>query len=188
MLFVLVYLLFFAVDMLAATNFLVLGMMSMSYLVAGVGFFTLFLLLKRKDICISHLKKQWIFYFFVFNVILVTGYNLNRCIPNLLNLIINHDIDFYLGHFVAGFSGFLLILMLRWAKKSSPVWRWMVYSSAAVLCHYALWEILTPVPVVIYRYYGIVDLCILFGWLMIVHTVLKEELVQSGYLSNTALR
>lgn len=187
MVFVLGYLLFFAVDILAANGFLILGMMPMSYLTAGVGLFATIIILKRLSICVRLITKRLLFYSFILILVVTVLVKLIVNIRTMLGLDRWIDFGFFISHVIAIFTIVLLILLLTIGRQSNSLWRWMVYSLATSLSHYALWEILSPVPPIIYRYYGIMDLFILFGWLMIVRTLLKEELAQNGYTANPSL-
>ena len=186
MIFVLGYLLFFAVDILAANRFLTLGMMSTSYLVAGVGLFVLVILFRRINVCIYYIKQPLPVYIFLLILGLTVSLKLviNGWILLNLDTLINFEI--IADHIITGITLALLLMLITIWKQKNPLWSWIVFSLAADLCRYILWEILSPVPSIVYRYYGIMDLFILFGWLMIVHTLLKEEFAQGGHISNTS--
>jgi len=185
LLFALGYLLFFAIDILLANNFWVLGMMYTSFLTAGVGVFTIIFMLRRMPICLMSIKPKFLIIGFLTLVSFISFRNL---IGNQFLIPIPFIEELYesMRSVIAGIASLLLVLFFIFQKKKNELKRWMIYSLIAILCHFLLWEILSPVPPLIYRYYGIMDLIILFGWLMIVHTLLKEELRQSGYYPNTS--
>ncbi|MFC1502473.1 hypothetical protein ACFL6A_03575 [bacterium] len=152
----------------------------MAYLVAGVALFLLLFL--RKRLCFFPQGKYtpflilyliFIFLTFILNLFL----GLNKIIPNiafgntmLFAKIINWVLTFYLIIFTVVFY------KLIFSRKDS-LFKWIRISILGGILRFGIHLVIPLLPVVIFVYMGVLDLIILFGWLMTIVTISQKELL-----------
>jgi hypothetical protein len=166
------YVLFFAMDILLYSGIQLLGMLPMALLISAVSFFIVFLLwsVNRSAIGRNSIRfnRVWMFY--------LGG-------TALFNLLWNLH-PFYRKHFeffdknwrifnvlfdltLIAASGLIFFYTL-FSKRHSPAYRWHVFVSAYIfirnLAPSIIWE---KIPPLVWRFDGILDMPILFCFLMV---------------------
>jgi hypothetical protein len=177
MIFALLYLLLFLLDILASSRFLVLGMIPMDYWVASVGFFCGGLMMRKWSFIHIHFRHPGLTTCFLVYMILTAS--LRFCEGSSRLLLQAAGIDLLVvaaipDVFLLAFHAAAAVLVLALGRLSSTLSRWMCFSAAAGGLHYAVLEIYGG-SILLHRYDGVLDLVMLFGWLMIVHTLLRKE-------------
>jgi len=169
------YLLFFAVDILIATRFDVLGMMPVHYIVAGVGIFFCFFLSKRLrffPLSEKFLLSPSIFYVYILIISIFHFMNANS--PILISLkVISSTIELP-SDILLIMSGIVFFLSLFTMPFRHSLSRWVLFSAVAGIVRYSI-EYVFPNSILLLRFGGVFDFIMLFGWLMIIVTILKME-------------
>ena len=181
MYFSLFYILFFTLDILLVSNFEVLGMIPMNFLVAGTGLFSFFYLLRHN----KFLKINSRFYFFsklfLSYIILISLFNLVQGAYPVFSSFIYLSkekwfaISSLLNKIPFVFSLVILFIAFFILPLKSSLNCWIFYSAATGLVRYGILVLVKTLPPLLYRYYGVFDLIMLFGWLMIINTSIKKE-------------
>jgi len=169
------YLLFFTFDILLATKFWVFGMMPVHYIVAGVGIFLSFFLFKRLHFFPSSEKFPLfpgILYVYILFISFSHFMNANSRI--LINLkVISSTIELP-SDILLIMSGIVFFLSFFTMPLSHSLSGWVLFSAAAGIVRYSV-EYVFPYSNLLLRYGGVFDFIMLFGWLMIIVTILKME-------------
>jgi hypothetical protein len=178
MLFAFVYILFFMLDILIIHDFSTLGMIPIGHLVAGVSLFMILFLRKKSKMFPEDDNRWGVYTFFIVYVysILFTNLFVNIGVisfiyPKLELNVLSYYMDFYL----LAFSVFYLYLYRNGLWKNEDLSKWMRWSIIFGLLKPALHVVIFEIPISIYRYWGIVDLAMLFCWLMIITGLIKLE-------------
>ena len=191
MYFAFLYLLVFAFDILVVTRFHVLGMIPMSYLVSGVGCFFLYFLLRKKQFFPVHFKYSLFIYIYILYVFImfVSNFIIGNYRILVFASILNNSNEFLsdmttYSRQLLFFLSLILILMIihMILSKKAPSF-WIIISTGVYPLYYIIGdffiygEVCIPVktPSLIYRYSGIFDLIVLFGWLMVMRIMLDKE-------------
>jgi hypothetical protein len=169
------YLLFFSVDILLATNFDVLGMMPVHYIVAGVGIFSSFFLFKRLHFFPSS-EKVLLFPRIFYGYILVISFFhfMHANSPILINLKVMSKTIELPSDILLIMSGIVFFLSLFTMPFHHSLSRWVLFSAVAGIVRYSV-EYIFPYSILLLRYGGVFDFIMLFGWLMVIVTILKME-------------
>ena len=181
MYFALFYILFFGVDILLVSNFQILGMIPMSFLVAGTGVFLIFYLLRHNKIFKIDSRSSFLFNLFVPYIILISFFNLVRGTYPVFSPAVHFSTEkwfaitslIYKVIFILSLIVFFSAFSMLFLKHSLN--RWVFYSAAIALIRYGIPIFLKILPPLLYRYFGVFDLIMLFGWLMIISTFIKKE-------------
>jgi len=99
----------------------------------------------------------------IFNSIIHLSPNRWFTIKSLVDIII----------FIVSLIIFFGCLLMASSKHS--IYRWIFYSAGAALIRYGTSIFLKTLPSLFYRYSGVFDLIMIFGWLMIINTSIKKE-------------
>ena len=178
MLYALIFILFFALDILFVTKFQVLGMIPIHYLTAGVGV-SFFVNYKHYKKSLRYfLESHLIFILFMLYILTTTLYHFIIGLQVLLDSM-SLDIPTFINQSCAG--NIILIIMtcalmlpaITSIKKT--VSKWIIFSTIFSLLCNLLDIFMYRFDNVIYRYSGVVGLLMIFGWLMIILTLLNEE-------------
>lgn len=183
------YLFFFALNILLATRFFVLGMVPMHFLVAGVGFFVCFYLGKRFSLFPIYKKDSILPKIFFAYVLIVSLFNFfgGLCFSIGLFREFLLRMHFIPDQALCAFSGFLSLWISFLVPLKSSLLKWMLYSVVAGFIRYSV-PLVFGLPVWLYRYLGVLDLIMLFGWLMMIITLMRLEYGFESYVTrDTAL-
>jgi hypothetical protein len=173
MIFAGLFVLFFALDILVEFSFQAMGMLPMSFLISAVSIFIVFLLwsVNRSAIGRNSIRfnRTWMFY-------LGGTASLTLLIRGLAFYVRNFEFfhtnfRFFYMYFLNSTtiiaSGLIFIYTL-FSKKCSPAYRWhlcvSLYTFIRNLAPSIIWE---KIPVLVWRFDGILDLPILFCLLMV---------------------
>ena len=182
MYFALFYLLFFTLDILLLLKFQALGLIPMEYFVAGVGMFCGVIFLKdsrRFEILKIH---RFVMHLFMCIVFLISISSL--ILPIFCTLLCK---DAQVGFRVVKIreivllvcSGILFVSALILIDKEIRLRRWFLLSSIGGILRFSIMRVdqffPDPFPFLIWRYLGVFDLIMLFGWLMILHALIHAE-------------
>lgn len=170
------YLIFFALDILIVGNLMSLGLVPMDFLIAGVGFFFCFYVVKRFSIFTHHTKYSILPKLSFTLIVLVSVFNLFEalCMSIKIFLVFMVRIGFVPEWVFSVFSGLLSLLIVFLIPLKPSLSRWMLYSVVTCFVRYCL-PLIIGLPELLYRYMGVFDLIMLFGWLMIIITLLRLE-------------
>jgi hypothetical protein len=170
------YLIFFALDIFIVSNLKSVGMVPMHFLIGGVGFFFCFYVGKRFSIFNHHTKYSIIHILSFALIVLVSVFNLFAAISMSIKIfqVFMVRIGFIPEWVFSVFSGLLSLLIVFLIPLKSSLSRWMLYSAVTCFIRYCI-PLVIGLPELLYRYMGVFDLIMLFGWLMIIITLLRLE-------------
>ena len=179
MLFAFLIILFFAIEILFITEFTTLGMTPMNYTVAAIGIVFLVQLCNYKRIILNIYSSKVIHYLFCLFVLVIILFNIFTAIQQIIQEIVAvNQIFIFIGDIIYTvlviFSLFLLILIWHKKLKSTLNW-WMVFSIIFGTIGWLIKIIFGEWPKVITRYSGVFDLGMLFGWFMIIFSLIKYK-------------
>jgi hypothetical protein len=172
------FILFFYLDIFISLHFVAIGMMPMAYLITAVALFVSIVLIQANrnlfDRPERRLNRIWIFLLIVFAVI--------HFIWNLFGGFFADIFQIDLGLFsqlaesvLCGISSILLFLTLI-HQFNTVYYRWQVFCAFSIFIQavlpVTLWRIM---PEKVYRYYGLLQMPMLFGLLMMVDSILKKR-------------
>ena len=188
MIFAICFILFFALDILLVTQFEALGMVPMNYFVAGVGVFFLVrlrnhLLVKERDA-----NGRWVYLFFYLFILFISVFNL---ISGIFSFLHPHEFlsriwlqaENWTNYTLILFALFLSYKILRSAPRENFFFKWLLFSSIAGVVRFGMLLPFIKTPIILYRYLGIFDLIMVFGWLMIIIGSMHKE-YRFGYNSD----
>ena len=181
MYFAFLYLLFFAVDILFVTHFEALGLMPVHFLVAGMGLFFSGCLLKCSFPFEDGKQSRLFRRVFLIYILIISLFNLaNGCLRSFSSVSrISLDkwfaVDFWINGAILTFSLILFFLFFSAMPLRHSLSRWMLYSVGAGILRYGVGHVWRPLPVLLFRYMGVLDFIMLFGWLMVIDTLLRRE-------------
>jgi hypothetical protein len=174
------YILFFALDILAATRLQVLGMIPVHYLVAGVGFFLSVFLVRRHHFWNSTGIKPIFLILFYSYVILISLLNFILASSRAFYSLGFIRITIFLPAIIITIITALMILFLLFKLPMKYVLsKWILFSMVAGFVRYSV-ESFISLPFILFRYSGVLDLIMLFGWLMIIVTLVRMEFAFEG--------
>lgn len=164
------FLLFIALDILVSGQFQSMGMSPMEYFVAGMGFSFIFYYLRRFRGRASLPARRMDL--FLMGVGLISCWSLFSIYHVLFihtRLLIK--LELILSLYVALFFSVLTLSLLekRWRRS------WLTGASLVTALRYLEACVVRPTPNWLWRYGGVMDLVMLFFWLMILMDVLKKE-------------
>ena len=185
MYFALFFLIFFAIDILLACRFEILGMIPMYYLVAGVGFFSSFFFcsrISRMPFTSNNRIVPLLFSLHIFLITLDRFYVASRRF--ILEIFEFRLPSIYLTDWLMLISsGFVFLIISITFVEKSKVWNWIKYSLVAGFLNGLLY-LLFGSKSIFFRYAGIPDLIMIFGWLMVMVTLLEEESDTDVYINS----
>ncbi len=152
----------------------------MAYLVAGVALFLLLFLRKRLDFIPQGKYTPFFLIFYLFFIFLVLILNVLLGLSNLygdiafgntmlFEKIMNWFLTFYLIIFIVVFH------KLIFSGKDS-LFKWIGISLLGGILRFGIHLVIPFLPIMIFVYMGVLDLIILFGWLMIIIVISQKEL------------
>ena len=169
------YILFFALDILAATKFQVLGMIPVRYLISGAGFFFVIFTSKRLSFFrLNHagtIIPQFFFFYILFIACMSFLIASSRALQHLSIISMIHSPAMIVQTVI---SAILIFIILFTKQMKSEISGWMLFSVVAGFVRYGV-EAFISLPFILYRYSGVLDLIMLFGWLMIIVTIVRME-------------
>lgn len=184
MYFALIYILFFSIDMLIETRFKMFGLLPTMYISAAVGFFLIGLLIRKK------LVKEWQngvrmdVILIIVSILTITAIRFAAALFSLLSKITSLEnplsslaSNFAESDFLRLFFFFLTAIFLRtpltinkkivgWFYFSMCVWlirHYIIFFFVKYSMKFHVWGI------------GPQEMIMVFGWLMMIHTLIKEE-------------
>jgi len=188
MYFALFYIFFFALDILIATRFETLGMIPMNFLVSGVSLFMIIFMRMNKSAVKRAMEEDppfYLLYTFIIATFLINFYHgafrffvLTYIMPPMTEFL--YVLDHYIDIAMILLSLTLFISVLTHCDLSAAVCRWSLQIAVTAFFKYSLWWFSwvrygSPGHHLLMRYGGVMDLAIIFGWLMVVSTTLKKE-------------
>ena len=179
MYFALFYILFFAIDILIVFRFETLGMLPANYLVAGVGTFCIFNLVKRFSFIPERVRDSYVSKLFIFHLFTMTCINLAIGFLVIIQSILSHitTSSFIVSiQWIAFFTSLAVNLFITFnIKLKGSIFFWMFFSVTVSTFRWGIVAIPPEVHALIHRFSGVVDLIMIFGWLMIIVQILKRE-------------
>ena len=181
MYFALFSLLFFALDILLIFKFQALGLIPMEYLVAGVGLFCTVIFIKQyKFFKILNLHKILTSLFISYVFFVAVG---NLILPTFTHFFKNVEHRFIYDYVkdlaLLGYSVILCICIAAFFGIRGNLTKWIFFSAIGGILRFSILRIdhlfEPPISILIWRYLGILDMIMLFGWLMIIHTLIHAE-------------
>jgi hypothetical protein len=175
MLFAFLYVLFFAFDILLATQFLVLGMMPMHFVVGGTGLFFIFFLIRRHHF--FTVKRMGTLFPKIFwgYIVFITASNIFHATVRAFRSLGIISFDWFPPVFIIiVVSALLAVLAPFTLSMEHTLSRWLLFSLIAGVVRYGI-EALFTLPVIVWRYLGVLDLVMLFSWLMMIVTMMRME-------------
>jgi hypothetical protein len=177
MVFAIIFLIFFTLDVLVFFQFLFFGLIPERLLFMAVGFFTLWVMISNRSLIIQK-RRDPIFY----GWILAIGgmiYDRMNCIVfdfwRLFGLQGLDDRVFYpVNSTLVLLSLSVLILSFKLMNKKHGLYKWYLFTGFALVFK-SLLDLLIVYPQWLYRYAGFTDLPIMFGWLMIVSQIIHMK-------------
>ena len=175
-----VLILFFAFDILIITRFELLGMLPIHYLVSGMGA-SFFINVKKYNNIMMYDQRSRCFLNMSFIYFLLISLFHFSCGFRVVigKLFISDDTWFQIEsviHFIFVFIAFSLLIVNIFIRSfHDTLFRWTFYSLSVVVLKYGILIFMKNLPTLLFRYFGIFDLLMLFGWLMIIITLIKEE-------------
>lgn len=173
-----IYLTLISIDILLVTRFEVFGMLPMSYFVAGTGASFLIFIYKYGAPLFFKLKQRYLIIIFLLNILLISLFQLFTGIRYIVgdplivsDLLIKIELAF---NTYMGISFFLLTILIIVSLNKSMS-EWLLYSSIIGFVRYGIEFFMGILPNLLYRYLGILDIFMLFGWLMILTTLINEK-------------
>lgn len=179
MYFAIFYLFLISVDILIIFKFKVLGMLPMSYFVAGTGVSFLFYISKYWNSIFVSYKKRYLFIIFIINIFLISLFQLLTGVRHIVGKTFISDYlwiqisDVFDGFIIISFL-FIIIILLK-ASLNHILSKWLMFCAIIGFTRHGIECILRILPEIIYRYLGVLDIIMLFGWLMIITTFINEE-------------
>jgi len=153
----------------------------MIFLISAVGLFTfvfmgrsLFPFPSRKE---RNLMEGWILTIFLIVIYHLLLASMGFLPKSLHSLCIKKVIEFS-GYVDVAFSFFaflLFFLTLFVLSRRDPVFKWLLFTAVFTTLSYLISVCWDPMPSLVFRYSGVFDLPMLFGWLMIIHTLILER-------------
>ena len=170
------YLLFFALDILVVMEFAALGMIPMNYLVAGVGFFCCYQGGKCFSQFSNYRRSSFIYCLFFFYILIISLSNFFWGNFRIVRYIFKLSVFFEIvpAWVLFALSGILSLSIAVFLPMSSSLSRWMLFSSLAGAVRFGITFIFSG-SIFLHRWDGVLDLVMLFGWLMIIITYLRME-------------
>ena len=180
--------LFFTFNIILISKFKTLGMIPMHYLVSGMGASLFFNVKKYNNIMIYDQKSRCFLNlsFVLFFLISLFHFSYGFRVA-LGKLFISDDTWFQIIsviYFIFVFvSCLLFIINIFIIFFKNTLFKWTFYSLSVIVLKYGILILLKNLPTLLFRYYGIFDLLMLFGWLMIIFTLFKDkyEVESFGY-------
>ena len=179
MYFALIYLFIFGLDILLIHKFQALGLMPMDYLVAGVGVFCSLLFMKQYKSFRMLKREETVFKIFILYVLIVALFRFGTPIMSLIYASLKLKVlyDSAIEYILTGYSILLCIIIPVVMDMKAKLPRWLFFSTfSAIFASLQLHLFFNhSLSILIWRYSGIFDLFMLFGWLMIIHTLMHAE-------------
>jgi len=177
--FSLLYIMFFVIDLLIVTYIIftipVIGMIPLNYFIAGVGTFIILFLSKKRNSIQVKFKYRFVFWIYYIHIIILSVHNLFIATSHLHLIDSGGLISKILSYIIIMISFFIFLFIPRFETFKYRIIRWIYFSSWFV-CIRSILDILPlRLPIKIYMNLGIITLPMLFSWLMIIDSMLKEE-------------
>jgi hypothetical protein len=177
MLFAVGFILFFYLDIFISHRFMAIGMMPMAYLITAVALFVSIVLFRANPAVFDRgerlLNRVWILSLFFISIIQF----LSNMLTNLARILSMDTLalDWIIAHALLGVSMLLLVFTLI-ERHNTIYYRWQVFSALSCLIQALLpvtiWRVM---PIKVYCFYGLIQLPMLFGFLMMIDSVLKKR-------------
>jgi hypothetical protein len=178
LIFALGFVLFFALDALIIFNFDILGMLYMNFLMSGTGLAYLVFCLNKRYVLRDLMQSSFLYILLLLHVLSVLIYHTFTMMNYLLRFTSADNISMFDTHYGWGetcLSVVLLIIFVFRMPSKSPLYRWIVAALFVTALRYLEIAIIDPMPMLLYRYDGILDLGVLFIWFVIADRVLRWE-------------
>jgi len=177
MYFALLYIIFFTLNIFILMRFQGIWGIPVSFVVAGVGLFCTYEFNKHQSFCDFPLHYSKYFKFFIFYIFLLSSiyfiYGFGAIISRIVKFqfLIFDAISEKLLFIISSITTiiFSILLYLR-----SYIIKWIVFSSLICTIHWGI-IIFIGKPMPFFFYYGLFDMFMLFGWLMIITILIKRE-------------
>jgi hypothetical protein len=171
------FLLFFYLDIFISLRFIAIGMMPMAYLVTAVALFVSVILFRANPAIFDRgerrLNRIWILALFFISLLQFLS-NMQSDVSEILSmdgLVLTQIID----QVLFGISTLLVIVTLIERHKTT-YYLWQIFSAFScfiqALLPVTVWRLM---PVKVYLFYGLIQLPMLFGFLMMIDSLLKRR-------------
>jgi len=171
------FILFFVLDIFVSSRFTSIGLMPMTYLIGAVSLFVSIILFRANPAIFDRgerrLNRIWILCLLTISVLEFLA-NMQMHLAQMLS----SDIIRLSQIFDAAFFGISLILAVSTILEKHPTgfYRWQVFAALSNFLQSVLpvtvWRVM---PEKVYLYYGLIQLPMLFGLLMMIDSVLKRR-------------
>ncbi len=171
------FIVFFYLNIFISLRFLALGLMPMAYLITAVAFFVSIILIRANPVIFNpaerRLNRIWICCLIFISISEFASNNLMQ-LSRILSVEVI-PLSRILDHAGFGISCILLSFTLT-AGRKTVYHRWQVFSAFSIFVQFMLpvtiWRMM---PVKVYLFYGLIQLPMLFGMLMMIDSVLKRR-------------
>jgi hypothetical protein len=155
-----------------------IGMMPMAYLITAVALFVSIVLIRANPTVFSHperrLNRVWILSLIVFAILQFVSNMWGDVLCDILRV----KIIIFLGFIdwvLFGVSSILLLFTL-FGRQKTIFYRWQIFCALSIfiqaLLPVTIWRLM---PVNVYTFYGLIQMPMLFGLLMMIDSVLKRR-------------
>ncbi|MCK5147677.1 hypothetical protein KAR48_13040 [bacterium] len=173
MIFILSYLGFIALDMLIITGFISFGQLPVNFFLIGTGFTVVLYLYKYILPSITDIGYKRLIVLFSMPIIITCMDRLFDSTYTFIQIFYNFS-----GHPTYNFIRKTILILffcvqIIYIIKCRPFRRWLLFSSiSGLLLH--LYHMFFKITLMVYRFYGILDFIVLFGWLMVLVDLIRE--------------
>jgi hypothetical protein len=171
------FIIFFYLDIFISVNFTAIGMMPMAFLITAVSLFVSIVLIRSNPVIFDHserrLNRMWIFSLIVFALIKFIS-NLPLYLAGVFGMDPMLLVSVY-EQMIFALSAFLLAVTLL-VRHKTVFHRWQVFCAFSIFIQAVLpvtiWRLM---PVKVYAFYGLIQMPMIFGMLMLVDSLLKRR-------------
>ena len=172
------FILFFYLDIFVSFDFGIIGMIPMAYLIAAVTSFVSIVLFRAHRTVFNsrerRLNRIWILSLIVFSIVQFAS---NIWGIQLLGVFDTNMIKFSrsVDNTLFGISSLLLLFTILWRQKT-VYYRWQLFCAFSIFIQAVLpvtvWRLM---PTKVYYFYGLIQMPMLFGMLMMIDSMLKRR-------------
>jgi hypothetical protein len=178
MYFAVFYLLFFVLDIYLVAG--CIGMVPMHYLVSGIALFLLLFLSRRLSIFLRNRLPSHFLFFYLGFVVLVFFSDLLIGLSNIFGKIALGNLSFFVKISSTILMNYLIICLFMFRKilfvRRVPLVKWIRVSVIGGIIRFGIHIVFPPPSMEIYANMGVIDLIMLFGWLMMIVVIIQKEI------------
>lgn len=184
MTFALLFLFFFTADILIGMGFPAFGLAPVQLLFASVGVFTVWATLRNLHLFKTRSEKQ-VWFLFLLPVLFITIKSM-VLLDLSVSLYIADDHWYILNRLAlvqACLSAIVFLNLILSHKKISFARNWHYFCAVYITLHGIFWFIVEETPTLLYHFSGVLDLPIMFGWLVLTEKMLHKRIGYDQSLS-----